>query len=219
VKISFVIVAIVIMLFTILPADSGSDTLVSENCSADTVYFGNEIFPLINSTCATSGCHDATTHKEGVNLSTYDHIKKYVVPGNAGKSKIYKVVTKGGEEKMPPPPNPAWTTLQINRLKTWIEQGAKNNVCNACDSANYKYSTAIKPLIQNSCLGCHSGSSPGGNIDLSTYAGVKTIGLNGKLYGSITWSTGFSAMPKGIKLTDCKIEQVKKWIDGGCPNN
>jgi hypothetical protein len=202
-----------------LPETPPSDTLVSENCSVDTVYFGNEIFPLITSTCAKAGCHDAISHEEGVNLTTYDNIMKYVKPGNPGDSKIYEVITKSGEEKMPPPPNTAWTTLQINRLKTWIEQGAKNNVCNSCDSTNYKYSTAIRPLIQTSCLGCHSGTSPGGGIDLSTYTGVKTIGLNGKFYGTITWSPGFSAMPKGIKLTDCKIGQVKKWIDAGCPNN
>jgi len=198
------------------PSDS---TVVSENCSPDTVYFASEIFPLITSSCAMAGCHDAITHEDGVNLTTYANIMKYVSVGNASRSKLYKVLTESGEDRMPPPPNAAFTSTQMLRLKTWIEQGAKNNVCNSCDTTDFKYSTAIKPLIQNNCQGCHTGASAGGNIDLTTYTGVKAVALNGKLYGSINWSAGFSAMPKGIKLTDCRIKQVKKWIDAGSMNN
>jgi hypothetical protein len=193
--------------------------VVSENCSPDSVYFANEIFPLISSSCAMAGCHDAISHEDGVNLTTYSNIMKYVVVGNASRSKLYKVLTESGEDRMPPPPRAPFTNLQMQRLRTWIEQGAKNNVCNSCDTTDFKYSTAIKPLIQNNCQGCHTGASAGGSIDLSTYNGVKAVALNGKLYGSITWAPGFSAMPKGIKLTDCRIKQVKKWIDAGSPNN
>lgn len=193
--------------------------VVSENCSPDSVYFANEIFPLITSSCSMAGCHDAVTQKDGVNLTTYANIMKYVTVGNASRSELYKVLTESGNDRMPPPPRAPFTTLQMQRLKTWIEQGAKNNVCNSCDTTDFKYSTAIKPLIQNNCQGCHIGTAAGGNIDLSTYNGLKAVAQNGKLYGSISWAPGFSAMPKGIKLTDCRIKQVKKWIDAGCPNN
>ena len=142
---------------------------------------------------------------------------RYVVTGNATSSKLYKVIANGS---MPPRPMAAWTTDQKTKLQKWINQGANNNICDMCDSANIKYSTGIKPLIQNKCQGCHNPASLGGNIDLSTYAGVKASVTSGRLYGSITWASGFSAMPKGgIKMPDCEIKQVKKWIDAGSPNN
>ena len=189
-------------------------------CSPDSVYFANEIFPLISSTCAMSGCHDAITHKDGVDLTSYSNIKKYVVPGNAAGSKLYKVITLTNGDRMPPPPMPAWTSDQIAKLAKWINQGAVNNVCDKCDTTDFKYSTAIKSIMQNKCQGCHNPAQLGGNIDLSTYAGVKTVADNGKLYGSIIWTAGFSPMPKGgIKMPDCEIKQIKKWIDSGSPNN
>lgn len=186
-------------------------------CSPDSVYFANEVLPLITSTCAMAGCHDAITHAEGVNLTTYSNIMKQVVPGNATSSKLYKDIANG---KMPPPPMAPWTSAQKTKLQKWINQGAKNNVCDACDTTDFKYSTAIKTLMANKCQGCHNPASLGGNVDLSTYAGVKASALSGKLYGSITWASGISAMPKGgIKMPDCEIKQVKKWIDAGTPNN
>ncbi|MBK6635097.1 MAG: hypothetical protein IPG38_13005 [Chitinophagaceae bacterium] len=70
------------------------------------------------------------------------------------------------------------------------------------------------------CKGCHNPSSLGGGIDVSTYASVKSIALNGKLMGSIMHTTGFIAMPQGsAKLSDCKIDQVRKWIAAGSVNN
>lgn len=200
---------------------SGVPGSVGRTCSPDSVYFANEISPLISSTCAMAGCHDAITHKEGVNLTTYSNIMRYVVVGNAGSSKLYQVIIKtSGENMMPPPPMPLWTADQKAKLQKWINQGAKNNVCDACDTNDFKFSTAIKPLMQNKCQGCHNPASLGGGVDLSTYTAVKASAVSGKLYGSITWASGFKAMPQGsVKLPDCEIKQVKKWIDAGTPNN
>jgi mono/diheme cytochrome c family protein len=75
-------------------------------------------------------------------------------------------------------------------------------------------------MLDTKCVGCHSATSPGGNINLSTYALVRTVALNGKLYGSIAHQAGFSPMPKnGAKLSDCEITQVQRWIAAGSLNN
>ena len=50
----------------------------TSNCSPDSVYFVNEIMPIISSNCTMSGCHDNITHAEGVNLTTYTNIMRYV---------------------------------------------------------------------------------------------------------------------------------------------
>ncbi|HQY12345.1 MAG: hypothetical protein KTQ13_01910 [Ferruginibacter sp.] len=193
-----------------------------QTCSPDTVYFQNKVLPLLNSSCAMSGCHDAITHKEGVNLTTYGNIMATggVRPGNPTGSDLYKVLNKTGGDQMPPPPAAAFTQAQKDIIYKWILQGAKNNACNDCDTAVFTYSGAVSPLMNNYCKGCHNPSSLGGGIDLSTYAAVKTVALNGKLMGSIKHQAGFIAMPQGSnKLSDCKIEQVQKWVTAGAPNN
>jgi len=190
-------------------------------CSPDTVYFVNDIMPLISSNCTMSGCHDAITHADGVDLTSYTKIMRYVSAGNASGSKLYKEIIKTGSERMPPPPMPAFTTAQKTMVQKWINQGAKNNSCaGRCDTATFTYSGAIKPMMDAKCTGCHNPGNLGGNIDVSTHAALKVIALNGKLYGSVAHQPAFSAMPKGAaKMSDCEITQVQKWITAGSLNN
>ncbi len=90
-----------------------------------------------------------------------------------------------------------------------------------CDTAtNVSYNQTIVPIFQQQCYSCHTNASSGGGIIMGTYAADKTIAVNGKLYGSVTHASGFSAMPKGAaKLSSCQIARIKKWIDAGEPNN
>jgi hypothetical protein len=202
---------------------SGSGTIppAVTPCSPDSVYFVNQVMPLISSNCTTSGCHDNISQADGVNLTTYAKIMQYVVTGNAANSKLYKVIIKTGSDRMPPTPMPAFTTAQKTIIQKWINQGAKNNNCIAnCDTSVFTYSGAIKPMMDNKCVGCHNPASLGGGIDVSTYAAVRVIALNGKLYGSVAHASGYSAMPKNAaKLSVCEIRQVEKWITAGSLNN
>ena len=123
---------------------TGSGTGSSANaCSVDTVYFNKDIEPLIISGCAMAGCHDAITKAEGVVLNSYATISKYVSPGKFSSSKLYTVLVKTGNGRMPEPPLPAFNASQLKLVEKWITQGAKNNACFSCDSSNFKYSTAI----------------------------------------------------------------------------
>lgn len=204
------------------PNDVNYPSTVSATCSADSVYFVSEILPLITSNCAMSGCHNATTRAEGVQLTSYATIIKYVNKGNASSSKLYRVITTtNAGDRMPPPPRSPLTATQIAKIQKWINQGAKNNSCTgSCDATVFTYSGVVKPLIDTKCVGCHSATSPGGNINLSTYAGVRAVALNGKLYGSIAQLAGYSPMPKSSpKLSDCEITQVQRWVAAGAPNN
>jgi cytochrome c5 len=146
-------------------------------------------------------------------------IRKGLSPGSANNSKIYEVLFATGEELMPP--DGALTKAQKDSIAAWINQGAKNTVnCNCvCDPTAFTYAAIIQPILLNSCVGCHKASSLGGNIDLSSYANVIAQVANGKLVGSVTHTTGFSAMPKGGKLPDCQILQIKSWIAAGATNN
>lgn len=91
----------------------------------------------------------------------------------------------------------------------------------SCETTGATYAIAVAPVLQaNGCTGCHSGAAPSGNISLQTYAAVRTAAQNGKLFGSINHSPGFSPMPKGgNKLSACAISRIRAWIDAGAPNN
>jgi uncharacterized membrane protein len=208
------------------PVDNGTGTgggnpLPVASCHPDSVYFVNQILPIISSNCTMSGCHDNITHADGVNLTSYTQIMKYVRAGDAADSKLYKVIIKTGSDRMPPPPMPALTATQKSLIQKWINQGAKNNSCiGACDTTVFTYSGAVKPIMDAKCSGCHNLSNLGGNIDVSTYNGIKIVAQNGKLYGSVAHQAGYSPMPKNAaKLSDCEIRQIQKWVAAGILNN
>ena len=197
---------------------------VSLTCNPDTVYFQNDILPILNSNCAMSGCHSATDKKDGVDLSHYSAIIKTaeVKPFKAESSELYEVLLKSDPDKrMPPPPAAPLTSVQIEKIKTWINQGAKNNACLGCDTLDtVSFTNHIQPILQSSCVGCHSSATPSGGIALENYIQTQSQVANGKLLGSVKQEPGFSAMPKGgSKLTDCSINRIEKWINQGALNN
>ncbi len=194
-------------------------------CDPDTVYFQNSVLPLLVSNCATSGCHNAQSHQEGVILTDYASIIQTgeVKPGNPNNSKLYKVLFGGDkrEDIMPPPPAAPFDAAQKKIIYDWISQGALNNSCSGgCDTLNVTFSGTVWPLMQTWCTGCHTGSNAGGNIHIENYNDVVAIANNGKLMGTITHTSGFSAMPKNAdKLSDCQIAEIRIWIEDGTPDN
>jgi hypothetical protein len=139
---------------------------------------------------------------------------------------MYTSLTNKGENRMPQGASPL-PTEQIAIIGQWIQQGAKNLVCQGsssstgtCDVSNVTYTQTIAPIMQKYCTGCHSGAGATAGIDLSIYSGVSAQARSGYLYGSITHESGFSAMPSvSSKIPTCSIEQVKVWIDKGALNN
>ncbi len=200
--------------------DNTSDAPITSDtaCDPNTVYFVNDVQPVINSNCAYAGCHDVVSHKEGVDLSSYDKIISTggVKAGNPNGSELYEKISEGEM-----PPSGPLAAAQQQLIYDWIKQGAKNNKCvSACDTSNVKFSTTVKPIIDNNCMGCHSGSSPAGGIALTNYSQIKTVAANGRLLGSIEHAPGYSPMPKNMAmLSSCKIAQIKIWINEGMQNN
>lgn len=194
-------------------------------CDPDSIYFQKTILPLIVSSCSKSGCHDAASHQDGVVLDNYQNIMNHgaINPGNPGSSELYEAITENDPDKiMPPPPASPMKQSDIDMIATWIRQGARNNTCSegSCDTLNVTFSSSINSLIQSNCVGCHNGSLASGQVNLEGYSNVKATAQNGSLLGSISHSTGFFPMPKGIsKLSDCEIAMVRIWIDQGSPNN
>jgi hypothetical protein len=199
------------------------DTTIN-TCNTDTVYFASQFFPLIQSSCAMSGCHDAITKADGIVLTDYTNIMKIVKAGNPSNSKLYEsLVEKDIKERMPLLPVPPFTQTQIALVYKWIQQGAKNNACtntntSACVTTNMSFATHILPIFATNCNGCHNATIPAGGINLTTYNGTKAI--SARLLGSISHTTGFIPMPSSTtKLAACDINKIAAWISQGTLNN
>lgn len=203
------------------------DTTSLDTCDPDIVYFEYDILPILQSNCAFSGCHDASSAKDGVILNNYQNtistgdVRAY----NLGDSELYEVITDSDpDDRMPPPPSAPLTPEQVSLIAKWILQGAKDLTCDpdasGCDTTNISYTTHIRPVMQAKCNGCHGGSFPSAGLDLTTYGSLATIALNGKLLGVVEHQPGYSPMPQGgNKLPDCEIRQIRSWIEDGAPNN
>jgi hypothetical protein len=200
-------------------------------CDPDSVYFEQDILPLLVSNCTMSGCHNTATSASGIDLSSYAAVmnSNVLVPGQAWNSDLVDVLTTTNlADRMPPPPASAMPNIQINLIKKWINQGALNLHCDGgCDTTNVTFTASIKPILQNNCYGCHSATNAGGGYNLTNYAddangnwGVQSSALNGSLSGSVHYTGTWSHMPKGgNQLSTCDLKKIRIWVDAGAPNN
>ena len=203
-----------------IPVDSIPDNGVVSNCDPDTVYFQNTILPLMVSSCATTGCHDQASHRDGIILTDYASIVRTgkIKPGDPGDSEFFETLTDDDDDLMPPPPNSPLDNEQILLIKQWILQGAKDNACiDGCDTTNVTFSASICPMMQKYCTGCHSTGNPGGGIVIGGYSDLVTLAGNGSLMGSVRYDQGYAKMPTNQQLPECNINLLQKWIDDGFP--
>jgi uncharacterized membrane protein len=208
------------------PTNPIDTSQVGVPCDPDSVYFENQVLPILVSNCTESTCHNAIDQREGIVLTSYDNLLltvKKVTSTDWSQNELMEVLLETDADKvMPPPPNAPLSADQINLIGRWVQQRAKNNACNpgfgGCNTQNMSFSADIAPILAQRCTGCHSGTSLFGGVDLANYEGAKTVALNGKLYTSITRSTNW--MPKNApKLDACTTAKIKSWIDAGAPNN
>lgn len=214
---------------TVCNSDSDTTVVTQQpvNSQNDSVCFKQTIQPLIVSSCATTGCHDAVTAREGYAFTDYNSIKKAVRPFQPDASKLYRVLFEGGEDRMPPSPNEPLTTAQKELIHTWIAEGALNSDCPdaACDtSGQISFSNDIFTVINIACVGCHNGNTTNGGVNLSDYNNIKNVAsttVNGTslLTGVIKKEPGFVAMPPSGSLDACDIRKIELWIEQGFQNN
>lgn len=194
-------------------------------CNPDSVYFNNQILPILISNCTQSTCHNEQDHEEGIILTSYQNLVSTVEHAtlyNWDENDLLEVLIEDDVDKRMPYGKPPLPQAQIDLIAKWVQQGAQNNACNEnfgqCDTTNVKFSNFVQPLIQARCQGCHSGSAPQGGIRLENYTDIKTAANNTLLYTVVTRNTNW--MPKGgQKLDDCTTSKLKVWIDSGAPNN
>lgn len=85
------------------------------DCSQVSARFSADVFPIIQSKCAYSGCHDAGAAGE-VSLTSYNLVLR-----NASRIRTAAVVTKIM------PKTGSITATELAQLKCWLDSGAPDN--------------------------------------------------------------------------------------------
>lgn len=203
-------------------------TLLLSNCTNEyledinPICFEQDVLPIFVSNCTMSGCHNSQDKTNGYEFTSYETITaKGITPGDYKNSKVYEVLVSAFTT-MPPSPYERLSTNKITTIAQWIELGAKNDTCTTtttCDTTGVTFSQSVLPIFDAYCNGCHSGASPSGEINLTSYAQVVTVNTD-RLLGSINHASNYSPMPQNTdKLSDCNIALIAKWIADGSPNN
>lgn len=87
-----------------------------------------------------------------------------------------------------------------------------------CDVTAVSWTADIQPMIQQNCLGCHSGAGASAGLDLSTYMSVKTH--SSSLVNRMNKPNGDPLMmPPSGPLSNCTLNQMDAWVAAGTPEN
>ena len=117
--------------------------LVSAGCSQD-VSFSKDVNPILQEKCLS--CHDGTgegIEASGFSVRSYDDLMKgtkfgkVIEPGDSLSSTLYRLIDHQADPKIQMPPHhdqalasgkmDSLSGAEITTIKTWIDQGAKNN--------------------------------------------------------------------------------------------
>lgn len=194
-------------------------------CSSDTIYFEQQVLPVVNTLCGKSGCHGTTQrHEFQLIYSSKDQSYNAISSRFSSASRLAKALNEMAGQRVSgytPPSADQLTTLQ-----KWIAQGKNNNSCNGCDATQFTYAANVAPLFKYYCNGCHPGPGSQTTPNLSTYDAIKKelTSNPGRLLGSVQWTSPYNTstarMPQGSnQLSACELEVIQKWIDAGAPNN
>lgn len=99
--------------------DNVSEYSVSDGNCSDTISFAEQIQPLVNQNCATSGCHDAATQASGYDFTTHG-----MIAANAN-TMLSAMRWEGGVQM--PQGMPQLPDSLIQQFSCWIDQGKQDN--------------------------------------------------------------------------------------------
>jgi hypothetical protein len=115
--------------------DENNQTFTSNIVFPDSlISFNNHVEPLFRQTCVASQCHGGTQPAANLNLeydawhSLIDYQPQIVIPHKSNDSPLVMYIDGSGRlsPRMPLNSQPL-TANQINGVKKWIDEGAKNN--------------------------------------------------------------------------------------------
>lgn len=208
---------------------------------------------ILDAKCAR--CHNGSTTEGGVDFTSYETMlanPSLVTPGNLESSGVYAAVADGSM----PLGGPRLSAEEVQAIGDWILAGAPQGDFDSSGSPTPQpvpqppnqppsppptlppqpappspapvasYSVIQAQIFDRSCVRCHSGSRPSGNVDLTNYSllmantrpKVVEPGLPKKslVYTEITSG---SMPPRGAKVDPALTAILKTWIEQGAKND
>jgi hypothetical protein len=96
-----------------------TDYAAQATCTGTTPTYNGEISSIINTHCGDSNCHNASSSKAGINLSTYALASSQFLNNNDILTSIHH-----GRGVSPMPDNkPQLSSDIINKLDCWVKNG------------------------------------------------------------------------------------------------
>lgn len=85
-----------------------------------------------------------------------------------------------------------------------------------CDTTTLSFSQDIQPIINASCISCHSPGGERESAPFTTYDEIKLY-ADGPIVERIS-GIG-SIMPPSGAISNCNQLKIKAWVNAGAPNN
>lgn len=209
------------------------------------VSFTKDVNPILTKNCG--GCHGATGNARGnLRLNSFANMKKggskgaLLTIGNANASLLMRRISGPAAQKMPPGNRPRLSNDDIQTIRDWINQGAKDDsgapgtapkpkdmenivVPKATGKETVSFTNDIAPFMVNLCMGCHSGNNPRGGLSLTSVNNMMKGGNSGRVIipGDLEGSRLFRLvggleaprMPQNqARITRKNYEDLKKWF-------
>src|SRR5688572_8894548 len=214
---SILFAALVVAVVTALPAAQAPTPT-----PPTAVTFTRDIKPILEKSCAS--CHSADLKLADLDLSTREAAMRggehgaVIVPGNAEKSKLYRMVAGLDQPIMPMQGDPLKST-EVAAIKAWIDQGA-------AWETTVSFAKDIQPIMERSCWNCHGEAMQLSKLDLRTREGALRGGAHGpavtpgnaeqsRLYRAVAHLDAIKMPMQGDKLKPEEIAAFKTWIDQG----
>ena len=221
-----------------------------EPATPDAVSFTKQIVPILTAKCA--GCHIRMAKGE-FSMATFAALKKgsesgtVFSPGKGEGSRLVEVLAsgdmpRGGGGPLPPD--------QIALITRWIDQGAKFDGKSESDplasgtptapaprapavqfgqasgSESVQFVRDLAPTIVATCVDCHGGMQPAGQLNLTTFAGLLRGGTSGPivtpgkpaeslLIKKLQGTAGQRMPLRKAPLEDALIQKFFTWIAEG----
>ncbi|MDT8325430.1 MAG: c-type cytochrome domain-containing protein [Bacteroidota bacterium] len=119
-----------IVLLASLPACDDSGTRPGDEIvfPEENVSYSAHVQPFFNLRCANYGCHEDATRAANLSLTSYVNMNErpgIIIPGDASSSLLMQKI----DGRLPHPIEVPIiiNENQLNGIRTWINEGAKNN--------------------------------------------------------------------------------------------
>ncbi len=118
----FLLLVAILSLATVSMTSCKKEKKTEPSCQTENMSYKNDIKPILDKNCSTSGCHDADSGQGGIFLHNYSGL-------NANAEKV--VLSIKHDESAKPMPYPVGkeklSDCDINKVAAWVAQGKKDN--------------------------------------------------------------------------------------------